>query len=193
MPGQQALGRGLVVGQAEREQHTVLDQRGGRTRLERHGGVQQGDEGGHREPQRGEKPARGPYAVPGGEHRRQDRDREPGGGLQVAGDTEGDPRAHDPRRGGPGSRGSGAQGQRQQHEREHGRVGGDHGQVEADHRRGDRDRGGQQGVVAEGRHRDAEGCREHGYGTQSQPHPGVPGQAADASRSWRPNTVMTGK
>ena len=130
----------------------------------------------------GEEPVRGPRSVPGGEHRGHDRDREPGGGLQVARDAQGDPRTRGPRSGGLRSRRDGTQGQREQHEREYGRIGGDHGQVEAYHRRGDRDPRGEQGVTAGGRHRDPEGDREHGHRAQGEPHPGVPGQAADTGR-----------
>ena len=93
VPGQQALGRGLVPGEAEREQHAVLHQGVRAPQRGQRGRRQRGDEDHDGDGRRRDEAARGPRAVAGGEHRGQDRDGEPGGGLQVAGDAQGDARA----------------------------------------------------------------------------------------------------
>ena len=68
------------------------------------------------------------------------------------------------------------------------RVGGDHRQVEPYHRRGHRDGRGQQRVAAARRtgpvgHRDPERRREHDHRAEGDPHPGVPRQATEPSRA----------
>ena len=90
---------------------------------------------------------------------------------------------HEVRPGRRGRRGPRGQGQGQQDQRQHRRVGGDHGQVEPHHRRGHGDRGGEQRVVGPGPHHDPERRGERDHRADRDPHPGVARQAAEAGRA----------
>ena len=199
VPGQQALGRGLVVGQAEREQHAVLHQGRGRGRPDQRGRGEHGDEDHDGD---GRRAARKRHAA-----------RAPSRAANIAAMTGTASQAVDfrsqatPRatpeldraaagagRGAPAGDGV-SQRQGQQDQREHRRIGGDHGQVEPDHRRGHRDRRGQQRVAAATRHRrpalrhrDPERRRQRDHRADGQPHPGVaapgrPGRPRSAGRT----------
>ena len=93
------------------------------------------------------------------------------------------PVIHEVRPGRGGRRGPRGQGQGQQDQRQHRRVGGDHGQVEPHHRRGHGDRGGEQRVVGPGPHHDPERRGERDHRADRDPHPGVARQAAEAGRA----------
>jgi adenosylhomocysteinase len=124
MPGQRAGRRGLVLGQAEREQHGVLQQRvrvGQRRRGHHH---RQHDRHRDREAQ---EPQGGPGGVPRAHHRGEHRDRGPGRRLHGAGHPQRD-------RGPEHTRRPGDQRQGEEHQGQDRRVGDPHRQRERDHR-----------------------------------------------------------
>jgi len=177
VPGQRAGRRRLVAGQAQREEHGVLQERvrvQQRRRRQRHG-----QRAGHQDREPDEAPG-GPGAIPGGHRRGEHRDRGPGGRLHRARDPEGHGRAEQPRR-------AGDQRQGKEHQRDDRRVGDADRQRERDHRgRGEED-GGQGGVVparvaAPVRRRDRERRPDQRDGYGGEPQPGIGEQAGRAQR-----------